>query len=130
MTERKLNPPTDDHKPLTERPSQRPEPGQGPGHTIDPNIPGMLRLAVFLGFALIVARTMPDGLLPHALASLLNFAALASCLVASLRHEPIWQDHLTRWDEAAVLMAVSLLAGAFADPQVLEGYRQTAGLGS
>ncbi|KAA5605742.1 hypothetical protein F1188_08955 [Roseospira marina] len=79
------------------------------------NTASLLRLGLFGAFALLVASTMPPTLMLATFQSLVWIGAIVSALVAAFRGEALQAPHLTRWDEAAVLMAASLLMGAFVD---------------
>ncbi len=86
---------------------------------IDPNMPSLLRLALFLVIALVMSLTMPHDLFAYGFSGMLGFGAFISALTASFVREKVRAPHLTRWDESAVLMAISLLVGFFVDPQVI-----------
>lgn len=77
----------------------------------------LIRLGLFGVVALLIASTLPPQLMIAALSSFLWVGGLVSGLVAAFRAEPIGAPHLTRWDEAAVLMLASLAFGFFVDPQ-------------
>jgi hypothetical protein len=47
---------------------------------------------------------------------MLTVAALISALLAAITREPLWPPRLTRWDQASVLLALSILAGWATDP--------------
>ncbi len=79
----------------------------------------LIRLGLFASVALLIASTLPRDLMVASLSSLLWVGGLVSGLVASFRAEPIRVPHMTRWDEAAILMLASLALGFFVDPQDL-----------
>ena len=65
-------------------------------------------------------------LVPPALSQLLAYASLAAVIVAALRRERMFAGHLTRWDQAAALLALSLTAGAFTDPASVGAFLEGA----
>jgi hypothetical protein len=70
-------------------------------------------LVVCLGLAL----TQPDALLAPVFAGYLFAAAGASVLGGLIARKPLFAPHLTHWDQVAFLLAVSLIAGFFTDPE-------------
>jgi hypothetical protein len=86
----------------------------------DMNRASLLRLGLFVSIALLISSTLPPALLVASLSSLLWIGALVSAVAAAILGEPAMRvPHLTRWDEAAVLMALSLLLGLFVDQQAV-----------
>ena len=73
-----------------------------------------------MSIALLISSTLPPTLLVASLSSLLWIGALVSALAAAILGEPLVRaQHMTRWDEAAILMAVSLVLSFFVDQQAL-----------
>lgn len=68
---------------------------------------------------LLLASDAPAVLIAPALSQLFSFASLAAAFVAVVGRERLFADHLTHWDQAAAFLALSLLAGAFADPAAI-----------
>lgn len=68
---------------------------------------------------LLLASGAPAVLIAPALSQLFSFASLAATFVAVVGRERLFADHLTHWDQAAAFLALSLLAGAFADPAAI-----------
>lgn len=83
------------------------------------NKASLLRLGLFGSIALLIASTLPPDLMIASLSSLLWVGALVSALVAGFLGEPVRAPHLTRWDEAAILMLFSLAFGAFVNPDAM-----------
>jgi len=83
------------------------------------NTASLLRVGLFLSLALLIASTMPAPLMVASLSSLLWVGSLVSALAAALMRGPVFVPHLTRWDEAAMLMAVSLFLGFFVNQQAV-----------
>ncbi len=84
------------------------------------------RLGIVVALAVFMASVMPPALVAPALSSLLSFFAIASGLVAAFTSERLFADHFTRWDQGAVLMALSLLAGFFIDPDAMQAALESA----
>lgn len=88
-------------------------PGQeGSGHGRTPGDPGLDRVLVFALVAaacLCVASFAPPELMPTAAADLLGWGALFSVYEAILRDQQPFEERLTAWDQAAALLAVSLV---------------------
>lgn len=87
-----------------------------------PNDVALVRLAWFVGLALLLALVGPRPLFAATFSALLGLAALALSLAAALLREPVWQQHLTRWDVAAVLYLLSVLFGWAVDPEAVRGF--------
>jgi len=83
------------------------------------NTASLLRVGLFVSLALLIASTMPAPLMVASLSSLLWVGSLVSALAAPFVREPVFAPHLTRWDEAAMLMAVSLLLSFFVNRQAV-----------
>ncbi|MBB4265132.1 hypothetical protein [Roseospira visakhapatnamensis] len=84
------------------------------------NQASLLRLGLFLSIALLVGSTAPQGMLLAVVSPMLWVGAIVSALVAAFLSENAMQaPHLTRWDESAVLMLVSLGLGFFIDHQAV-----------
>jgi hypothetical protein len=77
---------------------------------------GAIRLGLIVAVCAWLASLMPDGLFASTLSSMLAVAALISALLAAIVREPLWPPRMTRWDQASVLLALSMLAGWAADP--------------
>lgn len=88
---------------------------------------GDLRIIALLLCVMValVFATMPVVLVPPALSKLLALAALASTIVAILYREPVFVPHPTHWDQAAVFMAVSILAVLFTDVAAVNAFLET-----
>jgi len=85
----------------------------------DMNTASLLRLGLFGSVAFLIASTLPQDLMAASLSSLLWVGAMVSALVAALLGDSLRARHLTRWDEAAVLMLASMVLGFFVDTQAL-----------
>lgn len=66
--------------------------------------------------AFFLVSSLPTALIPPAIAKLLAFASFGAAFVAALHRDRLFAEHFTRWDQAAALMALSLLAGLLTDP--------------
>lgn len=86
----------------------------------------LLTVVLTAALALVLASTYPLGVMPVVLSSLLFWGALGGVLLALWRQEPIDAGHLTGWDQAAMLLALSLLAGFFVDPAAVEALLEGA----
>jgi hypothetical protein len=80
------------------------------------NRAGAIRLGLIVAVCAWLASLMPGGLFAPTLSSMLTVAALISALLAAITREPLWPPRLTRWDQASVLLALSMLAGWATDP--------------
>ena len=73
------------------------------------NQASLLRLGLFVSIALLVGSTTPPGMLFAVVSSMLWVGAIVSALVAAFLAEKAWRaPHLTRWDESAVLILLSM----------------------
>ena len=86
----------------------------------------LVTLLLLCTVMLLVASALPPVLVPPALSQLLAYASLAAVIVAALRRESVFAGHLTRWDQAAALLALSLAAGAFTDPASVGAFLEGA----
>jgi hypothetical protein len=77
---------------------------------------GAIRLGLIVAVCAWLASLMREGLFAPTLSSMLTIAGLISALLAALAREPLWPPRMTRWDQASVLLALSMLAGWAADP--------------
>ena len=76
----------------------------------------VLRVAGAASISFLLATFLPSALLLLAMTQFLGVSALAASIVALLLREPTDAPRVTRWDEAAILFAASLLVGFFVDP--------------
>lgn len=86
----------------------------------------LLRFGLMLGVAILIASAVEAAFFAPTLSSFLFIFAVGSGLAAAFAREPVLAEHLTRWDQAAGLMLLSLLAKAFIDPEVLRQATQGA----
>lgn len=90
----------------------------------------LLRVGLLVTLCLFAASSAPAGLVAPTLSTFLFIAASAVALVGLLRGERLEPDRFGRWDEAAFLMASSILVGLFVDPEAmraaLSAVQQTA----
>lgn len=96
-------------------------------NAIDPNDPRvqnratLLRVGFLFAVAMLIASTMQPVFFAGSLSSMLFFGAIGAVIVALfLREQPLGSDRLTRWDEAAMLVLLSLVVGSFADPEAMQ----------
>lgn len=102
---------------------------RGTGHP-DPDLDRLLVLGAAVAFAFFVASWAPPPLAWAIFAGLLQWAAIGTAIAAALLREPVWAPNLTLWDQAALLLLLSLAANMAVDPQALveqlEAIRQQA----
>lgn len=77
---------------------------------IGPNAEHLVRWGVTAALCLFLASLYPPEAVAVMLGSFLLLAALGAATAASLRGEPLFAPHFTRWDEAAASAALGLLA--------------------
>jgi hypothetical protein len=80
------------------------------------------RFAWILGAALAVALIAPDLLFPATISSFTCFSAGILATIALFAKDDVFAPHLSRWDVAAALYAVSLFAGFFVDLDALQSH--------
>lgn len=91
------------------------------------NNAALVRLAVVLAVALVFSLAAPAALFAATFSSCLGLAALGIVVVAVMAREPVWQPHLTRWDVAATLHGLALLASFFVDTAAVEEFLRLHG---
>lgn len=69
-----------------------------------------------VGVSAALATTAPAGLALPTFSSLLLIGSLIAAGAALVMTEKPMAAHLTRWDEAAALLGLSILAGVAVDP--------------
>jgi len=94
-----------------------PEGGDGPIHPDNQRM--LVSLGLIIALSLFFASALPAVLIPAALQKLFVWGALGGVLLAAFRSEPWNAPRLTGWDQAAVLLLLSLLAGFFVDPAAI-----------
>ncbi|WP_460019485.1 hypothetical protein [Magnetospira thiophila] len=81
------------------------------------NRPSLIRVGLFFGGALLLAVISGEPGLWHVFGSLLRLGALFSAFAAYFMQDQVLHaPGLTRWDEAAFLLALALLFGLLAGP--------------
>ncbi|MCP5374468.1 MAG: hypothetical protein H6907_22255 [Hyphomicrobiales bacterium] len=116
--------------------SWQPQEGPGrppPGPSTDPgdhNRAALLRLGLAFAVAVFLASSAPLPLVPVMAGSLLLVAAVASAVLALFLGERPAGPRLTRWDEAAVLMAASLVMDLLTDPAAATAALQALSAGA
>lgn len=91
-------------------------PRQGETSLAERNRQSLFRFAVMGLLSVALAFTAPAGLWIEAFSSLLFIGATTAAVVGGFQGEPLLNaPALTRWDEAAALLALSLLAGWFGE---------------
>ena len=78
---------------------------------------GLLRVAAIFAVSFWLVSQLPIALVPVGLSQLLLVAAFATSVLARILGESVSAPALTRWDEAAILLALALIAGMFVDPE-------------
>lgn len=94
-------------------------PGGGEPQRQARNHDTLVRFGILLAAAAFIASTVPGVLFAATFSSFLFVFSLGSAIAGALAREPMGAGHLTRWDQAAALMALSILAKLFVDPEVL-----------
>jgi hypothetical protein len=77
----------------------------------------LTRLGLITAVCFFFASMMPAGLIMATFSSLLTLGALGRVVFAALLREPLWAGYVTRWDQASVLLALSLISGWTVDPE-------------
>ncbi len=93
--------------------------GSGGGPNRDPaqqNAAILRSTALMLTLCLAFALPQPDALLAPLFSGYLFAASGASLLWGVFTRPPVFARHLTHWDQALFLLAASLFAGLFTDP--------------
>ena len=85
----------------------------------DRNAESLIRFGLIFAISFLIASTMPSEAVAATLSALLSIGGFVSANVALLNGERVFTGHITRWDEAAALMALSILAGWFVDTETL-----------
>lgn len=89
---------------------------------------GFIRVLVMSVTTIFLASFAPPGLAVASFGSLAFISAVVIATFAMIYGEQIGAGHLTRWDEAAAMMGLSLAAGLFVDPAAVEAAIAEAGL--
>ena len=87
----------------------------------------LIRLAWFIGLALLLALSGPQPLFAASFSAFLGVGALALSLSAMILREPVWPPHPTRWDVAAVLYLLGGMFGWFVDRDAVRQFLQLQG---
>lgn len=77
----------------------------------------VLRIVGVVAVSFWLASYLPAALMPLAMSQFLGVGALVSATVAFFLREVPHAPRATRWDEAAVLFAASLVMDGFVDPE-------------
>ncbi len=89
---------------------------------------GFVRFGVMAATTVLLASFAPPGLAIASFGSLAFISALVIAPFAMIYGEKIGAAHITRWDEAAAMMGLSLAAGLFVDPAAVEAAIVEVGL--
>jgi ABC-type multidrug transport system permease subunit len=84
------------------------------------NRQSLFRFAAMMMIAALIAASAPSALAAAAFSSLLFMGAMIAAGFALITGDPTSGPHLTRWDEAAALLALSLFTGFFVDQAAVE----------
>lgn len=90
-----------------------------PGHPPDIST-ALLRIAAFFAVGLLLASQLPVALVGVAISQFLTVAAFATATVAAILRQPLFAPILTRWDEAAILGVIAMLAAIAVDPDAAQ----------
>lgn len=85
------------------------------------------RVMVMTVLALLFGLMAPAGLGLATFSSLTSLGAIVIAVMGAFRAESLAPDRLTRWDEAAALMLISMMTGALVNPEVVEAAIISAG---
>lgn len=80
------------------------------------NLGRLIAVAVAAAAALAFASLMPGPLVAPVMRDLLLVSAFGAVAAAALRREPLFAPAVTAWDQAALLLLLSLLLGFCVDP--------------
>ena len=80
----------------------------------------LVRFALLLGVALVIASAAPPTLFAATFSTFLFVFSLGSAISAAFARDHLFAPNLTRWDQAAGLLAVSILAKLFVDPDAVQ----------
>jgi len=83
------------------------------------------RLGLMVALTLLFASTAPAGLVLASFSTLSFLGAVGLTGLALALGESPWAPHLTRWDEAAALMVLSMAAAWLVDPQQVAAILET-----
>jgi len=84
------------------------------------NRQSLVRVALMTGVSAALASMAPAGLALASFGSLLLVGSLVAAGFALVTAERPMSMHLTRWDEAAALLGLSILVSAAVDPMAAE----------
>ena len=94
-------------------------------HDDQQNAQSATRLAIIMAICFALSAMAPPGLVLATFSSLLFVGAMVSMLAGTLRREPLFAPHLTRWDEAAAFLIASIVTAWLVDVdqvrQITEG---------
>lgn len=106
----------------------KPGPNGGPEDAEARNTAILRGTALLAALCVLLATPQPDALFAPMVSAYLFAASAAAMLWALIGRQRPFSPTLTRWDQAALLLAGSLFAGLFTDPeaarQAVESLRQ------
>lgn len=85
----------------------------------DPNRGRLTAAALGIALTVFLTSWLPGPLIAPVVSEILLFAAFGTSIIAGLRGEVVFADQITGWDQAALMLFVSLLAGFFVDPEAV-----------
>lgn len=90
------------------------------GGWIDPrkselNVERLLGVGLVFAMAMFLASFLPKELVPLVVKELLFYGAIGTAIAAAFRREKLFDDHVTGWDQAALLILTGLLFGFLVD---------------
>lgn len=86
------------------------------------NQAALARFAWIFGAGIAISLSFPPILFAATASTVLGFSAGILATVALFARESVWSGHLTRWDVAAALYAMSLFTGFFVDLDSIHAY--------
>jgi hypothetical protein len=84
------------------------------------NRDSIIRVALMVAIALVLASTTPANLMMAVFSGLLFISAVVAAVFAMLMRDRPFAHHFTRWDETAALLGLSIATGLMVDPAMLE----------
>ena len=93
---------------------------KAPNGSWQPDVIRLLGAGAVVALALAFASTVEAPFVAAMFSELLMFGALGFLVAAMYRRESAGADHVTAWDQAALLLLASLIGGLFVDPAALQ----------
>lgn len=88
----------------------------------------VMRVGAFCAVGFFLASHLPTAMVGLAFAQFLTVAALACATLGAILRQPLFAPVVTRWDEAATLGLIAMLAALTVDPAAVQQAAESAGL--